>query len=681
MKNAPCPAFLRRSLVAGSALCAAGALSAADGAADATPLITIHADQVKAHSSPILYGLMTEEINYSYDGGLYAELIANRAFQDNATEPTHWTVSAAPGAAGTATLDGTQPLNDALKTSLKFEIGAAGTAGGVSLANDGFWGIPVRPATTYRASFYAKAAPGFKGPLTIALAAADGSRPFARAAVTGLTGDWEKYEATLTTGADVVPSKRNRFVISAATPGTLWLQNVSLFPPTYHGRPNGNRPDLMELLAEYHPAFLRFPGGNYLEGNTLATRFNWKETIGDVAQRPGHMDDAWRYHSSDGMGLLEFLEWCEDLKMQPVLAVYAGLALRNGGAVAPGADLAPYVQDALDEIEYVTGGPDTAWGARRAKDGHPAPFALTYVEIGNEDWRDTYDGRFAQIFDAIKAKYPQLQLIDSSARTGPPGRVTTFAKSRKADVYDSHLYTNSAEQSEDRSTDYDAYDRSGPKIFEGEWATRVGSPTPNMTGALGDAAYMTGLERNSDIVIMASYAPLFVNVSDLTPRTGSMQWPTDLIGYDALGSYGSPAFYAQAMFNNNRGDEILATDAGHVGTRSWQPRANRGGQLPPPGTVPTLFEDATRDSRSGLIYLKMVNPLGTPQDVRVEIAGAAVAPQGESVIMKADSPTDTNSLAEPTKIVPVTARESGFGRSFTRTLAPYSINVLRISTK
>jgi alpha-L-arabinofuranosidase len=545
---------------------------AADGdtpTAPPSPTVTINADQIKGQSSPILYGLMTEEINYSYDGGLYGELIANRAFQDNATEATHWSVSAENGGAGTIMLDKSQPLNDALKTSLKFDIASAGAGQRVGLVNNGFWGIPVRPSNTYHASFFAKAAAGFKGPLTVALSSNDGATTFATADVPALTEEWKKYDVTLTTAAGISPSKNNRFVIWTASGGTLWLQNVSLFPPTYNDRPNGNRPDIMRLLAEYKPAFLRFPGGNYLEGDTLATRFNWKETIGDVSQRPGHMDDAWRYHSSDGMGLLEFLEWCEDLKMQPLLAVYAGLALRNGGVIAPGAALEPYVQDALDEIEYVTGGTDTKWGGRRAADGHPAPFVLNYVEIGNEDWRDTYDGRFTQIYDAIKAKYPQLQLIDSSARTGPPGKVTTFAKSRKADVYDSHLYTNSEQQSESRSTDYDQYDRTGPKILEGEWATRVGAPTPNMTGAIGDAAYMTGLERNSDIVIMASYAPLFVNVSDLTARTGSMQWPTDLIGYDALNSYGSPAYYAQVMFNNNRGDQILVSSADGVGTRSW----------------------------------------------------------------------------------------------------------------
>jgi len=643
----------------------------------ASPTITINADQVKGKSSPLLYGIMTEEINYSYDGGIYGELIANRAFKDNADTATHWGLSVENGAVGDISLDPSTPLNSALKTSLKFNITAAGTAQRVSLSNDGFWGIPVRPATTYHASFYAKAAPGFRGPLTIAIASNESPTLFAQAEVPALTADWKKYEVELTTNADITPSKNNRFIIWTTSAGTIWLQNVSLFPPTFKNRANGNRPDIMALLDEYHPAFLRFPGGNYLEGNTLATRFNWKETVGDIAQRPGHMDDAWRYHSSDGMGLLEFLEWCEDLKMQPLLAVYAGLALRNGGEIAPGEALQPYVQDALDEIEYTIGDVNTKWGAQRAKDGHPAPFALNYVEIGNEDWRGNYNGRFTQIFDAIKAKYPQLQLIDASVHSPNNGKLTSLVKDRRPDVQDSHLYTRSEQQSEAASFDYDKYDRSGPKVFEGEWATRVGAPTPNMHGAIGDAAYMTGLERNSDIVIMASYAPLFVNVNP-----GGMQWPTDLIGYDALNSYGSPAFYAQVMFNNNRGDEILTSTADNVGSATWQAPAANGGQAPAPRELPTLYQVATRDSKTGLIYLKVINPLGTARDVHFDIKGAAsVAANGESVIMKADSLDDTNNLAEPKKVIPVTAKESGFAPSFNRTLAPYSINIFKISTQ
>ena len=217
--------------------------------------------------------------------------------------------------------------------------------------------------------------------------------------------------------------------------GTLWLQLVSVFPPTYKNTANGNRIDLMEKLAAMHPQFLRFPGGNYLEGNTIAQRFDWKKTIGPLVDRPGH-ESPWGYWSTDGFGLLEFLEWCEDLKMRPVLAVYAGYSL-HGEHVNPGDGLDPYVQDALDEIEYVTGGADTKWGAERIKDGHAKPFALHYVEIGNEDWFDrsgSYDGRFTQFFRAIKQKYPELELI----ATAPVKTVTP-------DVLDEHFYVRATE--------------------------------------------------------------------------------------------------------------------------------------------------------------------------------------------------------------------------------------------
>ena len=712
-------------------LAAAGLARAAEGTAQ--PTLTINAGEVKGHSSPLLYGIMTEEINYSYDGGLYAELIANRTFQDPANNPKRWSVLQDPGAAGTMEFDSAEKLNDRLPVSLKLTATAASATMRVGVANEGFWGIPVRPGQRYTASFYAKAAPGFSGPLTVAISSKTGPDNFATATIPALTSEWKKYEVTLTAGGSVggaalQPTKNAEFRIWTNAPGTVWFSLVSLFPPTYANRPNGLRPDIMQLLADYHPAFLRFPGGNYLEGRDLANRFDWKKTVGDVAERAGHMS-PWNYRSSDGLGLLEFLEWCEDLKMQPLLAVFSGLVL-GGGAnaeVKPGDALQPYVQDALDEIEYVTGAVSTKWGAVRAQDGHPAPFQLTYVEVGNEDWRGDYNGRFTQLHDAIKAKYPDLQLIDASVHSPNNGRLTSTVKDRKPDVQDSHIYMTSEQQAESSATAYDKYDRTGPKVFEGEWATRVpnNAATPNFAGAMGDAAYMTGLERNSDAVIMASYAPLFVNVSNaLGGRNApgsSMQWPVNLIGYDALTSYGSPAFYAQVMFNNNRGDEILAISATDVGTRSWQAPAGGGnrrgaaaaggggaagaapggaataGATPaapavaaapaaapaaPARQLPTLFYVATRDSKTGVIYLKVVNPLDTPQDVRVAITGAtAVMPDGESVIMKADKLDDTNSVTEPKKIVPVTARETGFGPNFTRTVAPYSINIYKISTR
>ena len=634
------------------------------------PVLQIKADQVTAQVSPMLYGLMTEEINYSYEGGLYGELVRNRTFKANHTNAVFWSVVGN----GVISLDTNQPLNSALDVSLKLDTRKAAKNSPAGIVNGGYWGIPVKPITTYHASFYARGK-GLTGPLTVAITSTNGEIVLASAIVPKITKKWRKYEVTLTTGA-VAPSKDNRLVISATKRGTVWFSQVSLFPPTFNNRANGNRPDLMQLLADIQPKFLRFPGGNYLEGNIIPNRFNWKNTVGDISQRPGHMDDGWGYWSTDGFGLLEFLEWCEDLHMQPLLAVYAGYSMHQQH-VTPGPDLDPYVQDALDEIEYVTGDTNTKWGAQRGKDGHPAPFILNYVEVGNEDWFDksgSYNERFAQFNDAIKAKYPNLQII-----------ATTRVTSREPDLIDEHYY-RSQEEMEAQSHMYDTRKRGGKtKVFVGEWATRVGSPTPNMAGALGDAAWMCCMERNSDLVVMSSYAPLFVNVSDLG-RGGSMQWRGDLIGYDALSSYGSPSYYAQKLFSTHHGDAVLATDSRDIPTYTWQSpsrRSNGAGQSRPASqAVPSLSFDATRDSQSGTIYLKVVNRLDTPQPVKIEISGVpSVEGEGEAVVLKANSPHDTNSIQEPDKIVPVTEKVDGLGTDFTREFPPCSITVLELKTK
>ena len=635
----------------------------------AVPVLQIDAGKVTGTVSLMLYGLMTEEINFSYEGGLYAELIRNRTFKASSQNPVFWSYVGDT----TIALDTNQPLNSALNVSLKMDTSKASEASPVGIANGGYWGIPVRPNTTYRASFYARGQE-FSGPLNLSLESADGKTVFANAPISNISGEWKKYEATLKTGT-VQPSKANRFVITTTKPGTVWFQNVSLFPPTYHNRPNGTRPDIMQLLAEMQPKFLRFPGGNYLEGNTIAERFNWKATIGDVAQRPGHRS-PWGYWSTDGFGLLEFLEWCEDLKMEPVLGVYAGYSLR-GQRVEPGPNLEPYVQEALEEIEYVIGDTKTKWGAQRAKDGHPKPFKLTYVEIGNEDWFDrsgSYEGRFAQFYDAIKAKYPNLQIISTMGYEHP----TQIIRSRVPDLVDEHYY-RSQEEMQAHALDYDSYSRTNKtKIFCGEWATRVGSPTPNMAGALGDAAWMTGIERNSDIVVMSCYAPLFVNVSQLSGPNRSMQWSTDLIGYDALTNYGSPAYYAQKMFSTMHGDEILATDSQNIPTREWQPRAFRGSTLPP-RQIREIFFCATRDSKSGIIYLKVVNAAGSAQRMNVQINGAPkIEPEGEAVSLTANGLNETNSLEQPQKIVPRTEKADNLSANFMREFPPYSITVLKL---
>jgi alpha-N-arabinofuranosidase len=628
------------------------------------PLLQIKADQVKGFVSPTLYGLMTEEINYSYEGGLYGELIRNRTFKANPTKPVFWD---AIGGAGIS-LDTNQPLNSALAVSLKLDASTATKKSPAGIANGGYWGIPVRPKTNYRVSFYAKTDGAFAGPVTVTITSSDGKKTFASAEVSGVTGDWQKYEVTLKT-KKMKPSKDNVFTITTTTPGTIWLQQVSLFPPTYKDRANGDRADLSQLLADEQPKFLRFPGGNYLEGENLKEHYDWKKTVGPLEQRPGHRS-PWGYWSTDGFGLPEFLGWCEDLNMEPVLAVFAGYTL-NHQHIKPGPDLEPYVQDALDEIEYVTGDTNTTWGAQRARDGHPAPFTLRYVEIGNEDWFDesgSYDGRFTQFYDAIKAKYPQLQCISTVGNEQPEKK---RVHSRKPDLLDEHYYRSVNDFERESPIRFEKYDRNGPKIFVGEWAAYEDiqpwnkksehlAPTPSFKAALGDAAWMTALERNSDLIVMQCYAPLLVNVNP-----GGRQWRPNLIGYNALNSYGSPSYYAQEMFSNHHGDQILATDSRDI----------------PADPIPKLFFDATRDSRTGKIILKVVNCLGTPQPVNIQISGVAVAAKGQAVVMKAGSPEETNSIQEPKKVVPVSANADGLGTDFTRTFPPYSITVLELDAK
>jgi alpha-N-arabinofuranosidase len=664
------------------------------------PVLQIHADKVTARMPPTFYGLMTEEINFAYEGGLYGELIRNRTFKSDALPqpikpeyydpaqyypakfgenvvPKFW--SSVGGA--TLTLDTNTPLNEALNVSLKLDAATASKTSPAGVANGGYWGIPVQPKTAYQVSFFAKAAAGFTGPLTVSIENADGKSVFASAKISGIAGEWQKFEATLKTKGGK-PSKDNVFKLTTTTPGTIWLQQVSLFPPTYKSRPNGDRKDISQMLTDAQPKFLRFPGGNYVEGNNFNERFNWKQMVGPMEQRPGHRS-CWGYWSTDGFGLPEFLGWCQDVGMEPVLAVFAGYTL-NRDHHTNGPALEPYVQEALEEIEYITGDASTKWGAQRIKDGYPNPFPLRYVEIGNEDFFDrsgSYDGRFAQFYDAIKAKYPHLKIISSVGYEQPESR---RVKSRTPDLVDEHYY-RSEEEMEAQSFVYDKRDRSNPtKIFVGEWATRVGSPTPNMAGALGDAAWMCGMERNADIVLMHCYAPLLVNVSQTNGSNRSMQWSSDLIGYDALNSYGSPSYYAQSMFSHYQGDEVLATKADNLPTYQWV-QAGRGreaSQTPRTNDVKSVFYSATRDTKHGKIIVKIVNRADTAQSVKMDITGVkSVAAKGTAIVLKAANRKETNTLAEPQRVMPVTEKIKGLGTSFTRSYPACSITILELSAK
>jgi len=629
----------------------------------AGPTIAIDAASPAGNVSRLFYGLMTEEINHAYDGGLYAELVQNRAFLDDAAAPAHWVVVQPEGAVAAIALDTSQPLNDTIRTSLRLDVTQASKEHAAGVANDGYWGIPVKPNTRYRATFYAKAAPGFGGPVAVSIQSNDGKTIYASGTVAGVSGTWKQYEMTLQTGS-VTSTTAARYVLAVNRPGTVWFGLVSLFPPTFKNQPNGFRTDVMQMMVDMQPKFLRFPGGNYLEGDQIADRFEWKKTLGPLSERPGHVG-PWGYRSSDGLGLHEFLLWCEDMDAEPVLAVYAGYSLK-GVHVNPGPDLEPYVQDALDEIEYVIGPSTSKWGARRAKAGHPQPFTLTYVEVGNEDWFDksgSYDQRFAQFNAAIKARYPQLKVISTVGFEHPePLRV----KSVKPDVLDEHYYRPVDVFLKMARGQYETYDRRGPEIFVGEWAayetpfepwnaqSRGEPPTPNMQAAIGDAAFMTQMERNSDVVVMNGYAPMFVNVNP-----GARQWRPNLIGYDGLRVYGSPSYHAIRMFSTHIGDRIL--------------------KATPTGT--DVLVSATRDSRAGTIYVKLVNAADTEAPVQLDITGVrTLASTGTAVTLAAD-PKATNSIDAAQAVAPVTSKVSGVRPGFTYTVPAHGIVVLTLEAR
>lgn len=630
-----------------AAMLAVSVAGVAQSPASGSAALTVEYNQPLHAVSPTLYGLMTEEINHSYDGGLYAELVRDRTFFDMEQHSFRhvWNLDQNAENGISVSVDDESGPSAALPYSVKLTAAKASPEDPGGLDNPGYWGVPVWPDTTYRASIYLKSTGGGDpGPVTMSIVNQSTGKVMASATFPAAGPEWKQSTATMRTG-DVAESEDNFVRITVSHPGSVLMNVVSLFPPTYDNQKNGDRIDLMKKMAAMHPAFLRLPGGNYLEGNTLADWYDWKITIGPIVDRPTH-PSPWGYQSSDGMGLLEYLQWCQDLHVEPVLAVYAGYAL-DRQHIAPGPELEPYVKDALEEIQYVTGSTSTKWGAIRAKDGHPAPFELKYVEIGNEDFFDpshSYSGshgRFAQFARAIRKAYPSLKVIATMPVKGDV----------QPDVVDDHFYKTPQEFFSD-THHYDKVSRKGPKIFVGEWATMEGSPTPDFGAALSDAAWMTGLERNSDLVVMASYAPMFVNVNPM-----AAQWGTNLIGYDSLHSFGSPSYYAQVMFGSYLGNQVVASKL--------------------TGANPLCFESVTRDEATHTLYVKIVNGSPKAQPLTLHIEGAGeVAHSGTLVTLEAKSTHAANTITDPDNVVPHTAKVDWYGSEIHHTFAPYSINVL-----
>jgi DUF1680 family protein/alpha-L-arabinofuranosidase len=519
--------------------------------------IKVQTDKPGVKFAPTLYGLFFEEINHAGDGGLYAELVRNRSFEDG-EKLNPWMLVTGGTRTGEIALDKEKPMSAKNPQSLRLKVGAAGE-GKVGVANPGFWGIALKKGAKYCLSFYARAADGFAGPLVVTLESANGSKKYAEAKIGGIGAGWTPVATTLT-ASDTDPSAR--LAIVADKPGTVWLDVVSLFPQdTWKGRENGLRADLAEMLVGLKPSFVRFPGGCWVEGDTLKYASRWKTTIGDIADR-WNQYNLWGYHSPNGLGFHEYLLMCEDLKAEPLFVINCGMSHKEN---VPMDQMQEWVQDALDAIEYCNGPADSKWGGVRAKAGHPAPFNLRYIEIGNENGGPAYDERYALFHDAIKAKYPEMRLIADQK-----------IKSRPMDIVDEHYY-DSPEFFMQQSRRYDKYDRAGPKIYVGEFAVTRGAGKGSLRGAIGEAAFMTGFERNADVVVMSSYAPLFVNVND-------RKWNPDLIQFDSSRVAPIPSYYVQKLFATNRPDVALPVEVqaaaqeapaphGAVGVGTWSTQA------------------------------------------------------------------------------------------------------------
>ena len=525
--------------------------------AGAQVTINIDANQRGPKISPTHYGIFFEDINHAADGGIYAELIRNRSFEDGPrygqpADMQGWSTYAAEPSQLTARLiqpsKKTPLLNAAQGNALELSI-AATPASPACLVNEGFWGINAVQGRTYRLSFFAKG--NYKGTIKATLCDKDGEALYAETAVEAVVGkNWTKYTATLTsTGND----PKAQFALVFDGKGTLQLDVVSLFPPTFKNRENGLRPDLAQMLYEMHPTFMRFPGGCFVEGQiSPENAFRWERTIGPIEERPGHWNVNWGYRTTDGIGFHEYLQMAEDLGAKPLYVVNVGLW---HGGLTPVDSLQPWIDECLAALEYANGDVTTKYGALRAKNGHPAPFNIEYLEIGNEnnqpnprEQSDRYYERYDKFRKAILEKYPKMNLIGNVVAWGDDN--PKWESDLPVDLLDEHYYRNPAWFA-DAFRKYDTYDRRGPKIYVGEYAVTNGfGDLGNMNAALGEAVYMMGMENNSDIVPLNSYAPIFVNENDA-------RWRPDMIRFNSSRVMGTPSYYVQMLMPRNIGTQVV----------------------------------------------------------------------------------------------------------------------------
>lgn len=562
------------------ALIASGALVACSPTEEGMPVsVTLNVAEKGAMVSPSMYGVFFEEINHAGDGGLYAELVQNRSFEEGEMPegyyvengrlkpaPVHnhetgqvnhganfhwynepvraWSLQPADESVATMRLTKDKPMFETAPNNLELRILNADKP--VQLINEGYWGMNIEEGKIYALRAIIRTTPEYKGNIKAKLVAKNGKIIGETSLHIKGTGKWEDELKVIEPTAS---NNEARLVLEFDAPGKVWLDYVSLFPPTFNERYNGMREDVARFLAGLRPAFFRWPGGCVVEGISLANRFDWKKTLGDPASRPGEYS-TWGYRCSYGMGYHEVLQFCEDIgaKMMFVCNVGLGCQFRMGDA-CPEEEIDFYLDDCMDAIEYALGDMNTEWGRLRAKNGHVEPFPLQYVEIGNENWGAEYDRRFDIFYKAIKEKYPQLILIYDDMT----GLANENRAIEKTDMIDPHWYV-SPDFFYRNTTLFDNKQRGKWEVYVGEYACNQGVGGGNMNAALSEAAFISGMERNGDLVTMTSYAPLFENVNN-------REWATNLIWIDSDQVMGRSSYYVQKMYAENRPTYNIATSA------------------------------------------------------------------------------------------------------------------------
>lgn len=530
--------------------------------------------------SPVMHGIFFEDINYAGDGGLYAELVENRSFEHR--EGLYSWREEKRGGSGKMALSDDRPLNPNNPHFLRLDI----TFPSYGVSNLGYGGIPLKAGEAYRFSVYARAKEGYRGGLKVQLEAQNGTA-LAEGKIPKLTRDWQKYTLLLSPKAT---DPASRLAVLADAPGQVDLDMVSLFPKnTFKGRENGMRADLAQTIADMKPGFMRFPGGCIVEGFDLANAYRWKDTVGDVSQRkqnwnrwtqqdPNRPDH--HYNQTYGLGFFEFFQFCEDIGAEPVPVLNCGMACQFQSKQLVALDkLDPYVQDALDLVEFANGPATSKWGQLRADMGHPAPFNLKYLGVGNEQWGEEYFKRYEIFQKALKAKYPDLELITTSGPGVNDGSWQLawdkFRGGTPADIVDEHYYRPLPWFLE-HADRYAGYDRNGPKVFAGEYAAHRKDRASALDAAVCEAAFLTGVLKSADVVRMSCYAPMLA-------REGHVQWTPDMIWFDATRVMPTPTYHAQSMFMRNRPDRVVPSTfanntvqdsaAGRAGIGTWGTQA------------------------------------------------------------------------------------------------------------